>query len=109
MVCEERIFEVKAICNSSIPHNSKTILVQKPQTVPKKTKMYCTNYHNINHNVETCRVKKKKDFVPIVSKVITQHIKVQRHVRYSCHICGDIGYKIINFLKYNYMQNMFKE
>jgi hypothetical protein len=29
-------------------------------------------------------------------------------MRYSYHICGDIGYKIIDCPKYNYMQNMFK-
>jgi hypothetical protein len=51
--------------------------------------MYYTNYHMTNHNVETYRVKRKEDFVPVVSEVITQHIKVQRPVRYSYHICGD--------------------
>jgi hypothetical protein len=29
-------------------------------------------------------------------------------MRYCCHICGDIGYKITNCLMYNDMQNMFK-
>jgi len=29
-------------------------------------------------------------------------------VKYSCHICGDIGHKIIDCPKYNDMQNMFK-
>ncbi len=29
-------------------------------------------------------------------------------MRYSCHIYGDIGHKIINYPKYNDMQNMFK-
>jgi hypothetical protein len=29
-------------------------------------------------------------------------------MRYSCHICGDIGHKIIDCPKYNDMQNMFK-
>jgi hypothetical protein len=29
-------------------------------------------------------------------------------VRYSCHICGDTGHKIIDFFKYNDMKNMFK-
>ncbi len=55
--------------------------------------MYCTNYHKTNHNVETCRVKRKEDFVPIVFEVTTQHIKVQRPMRFSCHTCGDIGHK----------------
>jgi hypothetical protein len=29
-------------------------------------------------------------------------------MRYSCHICGDTGHKIINYPKYSDMQNMFK-
>ncbi len=33
---------------------------------------------------------------------------MQRHVRYSYHICGDNGHKIIDYPKYNDMQNMFK-
>jgi hypothetical protein len=34
--------------------------------------MYCTNYHGTNHNVETYRIKRKEDFVLVVSKVTTQ-------------------------------------
>ncbi len=29
-------------------------------------------------------------------------------MKYSCHICGDTWHKIINYSKYNDMQNMFK-
>jgi hypothetical protein len=29
-------------------------------------------------------------------------------MRYSCHICGDTEHKIIDYPKYNDMQNMFK-
>ncbi len=29
-------------------------------------------------------------------------------MKYSYHICGDIKHKIIDCLKYNVMQNMFK-
>jgi len=29
-------------------------------------------------------------------------------MRYYCHICGDIGHKIIDCCKYNGMDNMFK-
>jgi hypothetical protein len=53
-----------------------TILAQKPQTTLEKTGMYCTNYHKTNHNVETCKVKRKEDHVPIVPKVTTQQTKV---------------------------------
>jgi hypothetical protein len=70
--------------------------------------MYCINYHKTNHNVETYKVKRKEDPIPIVFKVTTQQIKVQRPMRYSYHICGDIGHKIIDCPKYIDMQNMFK-
>ncbi len=57
-----------------------------------------------NHNVETCKVKRKEDLIVVVSKVITPHIKVQRLiVRYFCHICSDTGHKIIDCPKYNGM------
>jgi hypothetical protein len=91
-----------------IPQSSKIILAQKPQRVLEKIGMYCTNCHKKNDNVETCKVKRKEDLI-VVSKVTTQHIKVQRLiVKYSCHICGDTRHKIIDCLKYNDMQNMFK-
>ncbi len=70
--------------------------------------MYCTNCHRKNHNVETYRVERKEDFILVVPKFTTQQIKIQRHVRYSYHIFGDTGHKIINCPKYNDMQNMFK-
>jgi len=74
LVCEEGISEVGDISNLLIPQTNKTTLIQKPRTVIEKIKMYCTNYHMTNHNVETCRVKRKEDFVPIVFEVTTQHI-----------------------------------
>jgi hypothetical protein len=70
--------------------------------------MYYTNCHKTNHNVETYRIKRKENLVPVVSKVATQQIKLQRLMRYACHICGDTRHKIIYCPKYNDMQNMFK-
>jgi hypothetical protein len=70
--------------------------------------MYYTNYHKTNHNVETYKIKRKGDLILAISKVITQYIKIQKLVRYSYHICGGIGHKIIDCPKYNDMQNMFK-
>jgi hypothetical protein len=37
LVCEEGIFKVKAISNLLLPHNNKTILTHKPETVIEKT------------------------------------------------------------------------
>jgi hypothetical protein len=76
LVHEEGIFEVEAINSLSIPHSNKTTLAQIPQIVPKETKLYYTNCHWKNHNVEPCRVKRKENFVLVVFEVTTQHIKV---------------------------------
>ncbi len=60
LVCGKGIFEVKAISNLSIPQNSKILLAQKPQTFLKKIRMYCTNCHRTNHNVENYESKERK-------------------------------------------------
>ncbi len=67
--------------------------------------IYC---HRTNHTIENYKVKRKEDFVPTIFEVTTQQIKVQKPVKYFCHICGDTGHKIINCPKYNDMKNMFK-
>ncbi len=69
--------------------------------------MYYINYHKTNHNVETCRVKKKNSIL-VVYEVTTQQIKVQKPMRYYGNICGGIGHKLIDCPKYNDMHNMFK-
>jgi hypothetical protein len=76
LVCAEGIFEIKAITNLLVPENNKTILVFKCQTTPKNTGIYYINCHGTNHNVETCKVKRKENLVPIVFEVSIQHIKV---------------------------------
>ncbi len=98
-----------AINNILVPQNSKTLLSLKPQIVTKKTIMYYTNCHRTNHNVETCRVKRKEEYVLVVYEVTTQQIQVQRAMKFFCHICGDTRHKIINCLKFNDMKNMFKK
>ncbi len=50
----------------------------------------------------------KKKFNHVVSKVTIQQIKVQKPMKYSCHICSDIGHRITNNPKFNDMHNMFK-
>jgi hypothetical protein len=72
LACEKGIFEVKAISNLLAPHNSKIVSFQKPQIVLEKTKMYYINCHKTNHNVETCRVKRKEDPIPTIFEVTVQ-------------------------------------
>jgi hypothetical protein len=61
LVYDKGISKVEAISNLSVPQNNKIILAQKLQIVTEKTRMYYTNCHRTNHNVETYRVKKKKN------------------------------------------------
>ncbi len=82
-----------------IPQSNKIVLTQKPKIVLEKTWMYFINYHMINHNVETYKVKRKEDLVLAISEITIQQIKIQRLVKYSCHICGDTRHKIIKCLK----------
>jgi hypothetical protein len=70
--------------------------------------MYYTNCHRTNHNAKTYRVKRKENLILVVFEVTIQHIKVERLVKYCCHICGYIGHKSTNCSMYNDMQNMFK-
>jgi hypothetical protein len=72
LVCEEGISYAEAISNLLVPQRIKKILAQKPQIVLQKTRMHYTNCDKINHNVETYRIKRKEDLVPIVFKVIIQ-------------------------------------
>jgi hypothetical protein len=53
-------------------------------------------------------IQKKGKLCFIVSELTTQQIKVQKHMRYSYHICGDTRHKIIDYPKYNDMQNVVK-
>jgi hypothetical protein len=86
LVCEEKNYEVEVINNLLVPQINKMILVKKPPIVVEKTRMYCTNCHRKTHNVETCKIKRKEDHVPIVSEVTIQHIKIQRPMRYILFI-----------------------
>ncbi len=70
--------------------------------------MYYTNCHMTNHNVETCRVKRKKESTHVVCEVTTQHIIVHRPMRYSYHIRGETRHKIINYPKFNDMHICLK-
>jgi len=44
-----------------------------------KRNMYYTNCHRTNHNVETCRSKKKEEPIVIATKAIMQVSNLQDH------------------------------
>ncbi len=51
---------------------------------------------------------RKTLFVFFLKLLLIQQIKIQRLLRYFCHIYGDMKHKIIDCLKYSDMHNMFK-
>jgi len=44
-----------------------------------KLRMYCTNYHPINHDVEMCRSKKNEVLVVILLKPLCRLVNLQDH------------------------------
>jgi hypothetical protein len=50
----------------------------KPQVELGKTSKHCTNYGRDNHNVETCRIKKKEEPIVVVIEATNQLRRVKR-------------------------------
>jgi hypothetical protein len=62
---------------------------------PGKLGKHCTNCERDNHNVETCKVNKKKEPISIVATKATNQLqKCQKNNSYTCHICGLNGHKM---------------
>ncbi len=62
----------------------------------------------MNHNMEMCKSKKEEPNV-FVAKVSAQASKPSKPLNYPCHICGTMGHKLTNYLKFVKMQTMFKD
>jgi hypothetical protein len=71
--------------------------------------MYCINCHHTNHNIETCRSKKKEEPIVAVTEATTKVGKPPRPLNYPCHIYGIVGHKLTNCPRFNEMQSMFKD
>jgi hypothetical protein len=61
-----------------------------------------------NHNVETCK-KKKKQTTMASTKATQPSQKTQNTSSYACHICGLNGHKMTNCPKFVEMQKIFHE
>ncbi len=72
----------------------------KLQTKIGKTNKHYTNCGWDNHNVNTCKVNKKKEPTITVIKATTHNHKVQKNSSYACHICGLNGHKMTNYPKF---------
>ncbi len=63
----------------------------------------------MNHNTKMCKNIKKEEHVVVVAKVNAQASKPPKLLNYPCHICGIVGHKLTNYLKFGKMQTMFKD
>jgi hypothetical protein len=59
MLCEEGMTIVETSSALLIPQRIKQAIPSKTQSNIRKTNKHCTNCGMTNHNVETCRKKKK--------------------------------------------------
>jgi len=108
MLCEEGMTTAKARNVLSIPQSTKQAPPPKTQSNTWKTNKYCTNYGMINHNVETCK-KKKKHTIMATTEATQPSQKSQKTSSYACHICGLNGHKMIGYPKFiDEMQKMFQ-
>ncbi len=57
--------------------------------------------------METCK-SKKEDPIVIAIETITRVDKHPRPLNYPCHICGIVGHKLTNCLRFGEMQTMFE-
>ncbi len=109
LICEEGIYMLEAQNTLFVPQTTKTgSVVMGNQTITKPN-LYCTNYRHTNHNVETCRNKKREEPTIAITETTIQVGKALIPLNYPCHICGIMGHKVRNYLKFNEMQNMFKD
>ncbi len=90
----------------SIPQSIKQVVLAKTQNNTGKTDKHCTNCGMINHNVETCK-KKKKQTTVITIEVAQPNQKTQKTSSYACHICGLNGHKMMNCPKFVEIYKMF--
>jgi hypothetical protein len=65
MLCEEGMIIIEAMSALSIPHNIKQIIPTKTQNNKRNTNKHYINCGMKNHNVKTCRKKKKQTTVAI--------------------------------------------
>jgi len=78
-----------------VSQSIKHAIITKTQSNIGKTNKYYTNYGMKNHNVETCR-KKKKQTMMVSTKATQPSQKTKKTFSYACHICGLNGHKMTN-------------
>ncbi len=106
MLCEEGMTIIKARNALSIPQITKQTSLVETQNNMRQIDKHCTNYGMMNHNVETCK-KKKKQTIVATTKATEPSQKPQKTSSYACHNCGLNGHKMIDCPKFVEIQKMF--
>ncbi len=75
------------------------MILAKTQNNTGKTNKHCTNCGMTNHNVETCR-KKKKQTTMVITEAAQPSQKTQKTSSYACHIYGLNGHKMTDCPKF---------
>jgi hypothetical protein len=109
LICEEGIYVLETQSTLYVPQTIGTRNVIMGNRIVAKPNLYCINYHRTNHNVETCRSKKREEPTIAITTAIIQASKAPRPLNCPCHICGIVGHKLMKNLKSGEMQNMFKD
>jgi hypothetical protein len=56
-----------------------------------------------------CKNKRKEEPVIATTKAIMQVGKPLKPLNYPCHICGIMGHKLMNCIRFGEMHNIFKD
>jgi hypothetical protein len=106
MLCEEGMTTIEARNALSVLHNIKEVILAKTENNTRKNHKHCTNYGMANHNMETCRKKKRGTTMATIEEAKPSQ-KTQKTSSYACHIFGLNGHKMIDCPKFVEMQKMF--
>jgi hypothetical protein len=106
MLFEENMTTIEPRSALSVPQSTKQATPTKTQSNVGTTDKHCTNSGMTNHNVETCRKKKKQTTMATI-EVAQPSQKTQKTYVYACHIYGLNGHKIKHCPKFVEMQKMF--
>ncbi len=97
MLIYEGIYMLEAHNTLFVPQTTRTRNVAVGNQKVAKPNMYFTNRHCTNHNIETCKSKKKKEPTITTTKATIQIGKPPSPLNGPCHICGIMGHKLTNY------------
>ncbi len=102
-MCEKGIFVLETHKSLLVPQTSKARNVAPRNQIFVKINMYCTNFHCMNHDMDTCINKKKEEPTIIVVKFNMHVGKPPKPLHYPCHTCGIMAHKLMHYSKFSEM------